>query len=601
MASVFASVQFGTLLTGLLLVPAPALTSDLSLPASGNLLGSIVDSTGVPQRGASVQLFNKYQQLIAKTASDAEGRFAFVSLPPDLYSLHATLASFLPAAKDKISVKPGASSVLQIHLATLFSRIEVNYVVPTSAMAEDWKWVLRSSPATRPITRLLDEGTPEEKPRFFTETRAMLSLSGGDGGTPDTAAGVGDWGTGFSISTTVLGNSELKVSGSYGDMTTVGPPSLTICGIYSPHQAGYFGRPPEVTVMMSQVGGLGTPFAAGQNASAIPGAPALRAMSLGMYETADPVDNVHLEYGALAESLDYLQHNSRISPFARVTVGKGSRMGQLVASYSDGRQPDALMRHNGNFESDLDGRHSEDFVSAGSLANLPQLSRQHGRLEMQRTRNLEIGWNKVSKSRVYAFSAFSENVSQGRINVAGDLSAVGAEDLLTDTYASTSTYNIGRYARRGYLASAVQNAGDHLALSIAYGRMGGFSANPDGFGSSTRSFVDQKTVNIGSAQVKATVPVLGTQLQSEYAWVDAGTVVPQHLFTTQNSRVSPGFNLYLRQPLPSVFGLSGRLEVTADLRNLLAQGYLPIASGTGTHMLIVQAPRSIRGGLNFIF
>ena len=570
-------------------------------------MGSIVDSTGVPQRGASVQLFNKYQQLVAKTASDADGRFAFVSIPADLYSLHATLASFLPAAKDKISVKAGASSVLQIHLATLFSRIEVNYVVPTSAMADDWKWVLRSSPATRPIMRVVDvsnsdESSSEEKPRVFTETRAMLSLSGGDGGTPDTAATLGDWGTGFAISTTVLGKSELKVSGSYGDMTTVGPPSATICAIYSPHQQGYFGRPPEITVMMSQVAGLGIPLTAGQNASAIPGSPALRAMSLGMYETADPLDNVHVEYGALAESLDFLQHNSRISPFARLTVGAGSRMGQLVVSYSDGGQPDALLRHNGNSDGDLDRRDARDFASAGSLAKLPQLSRQHGRLELQRTRNLEVGWNKVSKSRVYAFSAFSEDVSQGRINVAGDLSAVRSEDLLTDTYASTSTYNIGRYSRRGYLASAVQKAGDHLDLSIAYGRMGGFSANPNSFGSpEPRSFVNQKTVNVASAQVKATLPVLGTQLQSEYAWVDNGTVLPQHLFTTQNSRLSPGFNVYLRQPLPSVFGLPGRIELTADLRNLLAQGYLPIASGTDSHMLIVQAPRSIRGGLNFIF
>ncbi len=113
--------------------------------------------------------------------------------------------------------------------------------------------------------------------RVFTQTHAMLSLSGGDGGTPDAAATLGDWGTGFAVSTTVLGKSELKVSGSYGDVNTVGSPSVTICAIYSPHEDGYFGRPPEVTVMMSQVGGLGLPLAAGQNASsmaAIAGSPA---------------------------------------------------------------------------------------------------------------------------------------------------------------------------------------------------------------------------------------------------------------------------------------------------------------------------------------
>jgi len=593
-------------LTGLLLLTAPVYASDLSLPASGNVLGSIVDSSGVPQRGASVQLFDKYQQLIAKTATDAQGRFAFVAVPADLYSLHATLASFLPAAKDRISVKAGSSSVLQIHLATLFSSIEVNYVVPTSAMADEWKWVLRSSPATRPITRFVDDTdsgdiSAKAKPPIFTQTRAMLSLSGGDGGTPDAAAALGDWGTGFALSTTVLGNSELKVSGSYGDMAAMHPPSLTICAIYSPHEEGYFGRPPEVTVMMSQVGGLGAPLSTGQNApteSAFLGSAPLRAMSVGMYETTDPLDNVHVEYGALAESISYLQQNSRISPFARLTVDTG-RTGRLIASYSDGGQPDALLRHSPNAERNLDERGSRDFVSSGSLAKLPQLSRQNGRLEMQRTRSLEIGWNKVSGSREYSLSAFSEDVSHGRINVGGDLSAIRSEDLLTDTYASSSTYNIGRYSRRGYLASVVQKAGDNLNFGVAYGRMGGFAANSNGLSPSI--IVDQRTVNIASARMRASVPVFGTQLQGEYSWVDNGTVVPQHLFTTQNSRLSPGFNIYLRQPLPSMFGLPGRLELTADLRNLLAQGYLPIASAGEGQMLIVQAPRSIRGGLNFIF
>jgi len=322
-----------------------------------------------------------------------------------------------------------------------------------------------------------------------------------------------------------------------------------------------------------------------------------------MYETADPVDNVHLEYGAAADSLDYLQHNSRISPFARLTVQTG-KMGQWIASYSDGGQHDALLRHNGNSENDLEGQRSRDFISAaGSLAKLPQLSRQNGRLEMQRTRSFEVGWNKASRSRVYALSAFSEKVSHGRIGLAGDVSAIRPEDLLTDNYASTSTYNVGRYSRTGYLASAVQKAGDHFDLTVAYGRIGAFSANQNGLSlPQMQSFVNQRTANIAAAELRASIPVIGTQLQGGYGWVDSGAIVPQHLFTTQNNRVSPGFNVYLRQPLPSLLGLPGRIELTADLRNLLAQGYLPIASVTdGGTMFVVQAPRSIRGGLNFIF
>jgi hypothetical protein len=43
------------------------------------------------------------------------------------------------------------------------------------------------------------------------------------------------------------------------------------------------------------------------------------------------------------------------------------------------------------------------------------------------------------------------------------------------------------------------------------------------------------------------------------------------------------------------------MEATADLRNLLAQGYLPLALPNGQQLLLVETPRSFRGGLSFIF
>jgi hypothetical protein len=60
----------------------------------------------------------------------------------------------------------------------------------------------------------------------------------------------------------------------------------------------------------------------------------------------------------------------------------------------------------------------------------------------------------------------------------------------------------------------------------------------------------------------------------------------------------PGLNIYIRQPIP---GFNGRLEATADLRNLLAQGYVPIATPGGLQLLLVDNPRSFRGGLAFRF
>jgi hypothetical protein len=43
------------------------------------------------------------------------------------------------------------------------------------------------------------------------------------------------------------------------------------------------------------------------------------------------------------------------------------------------------------------------------------------------------------------------------------------------------------------------------------------------------------------------------------------------------------------------------MEASADLRNMLAQGYLPLSVVDGRRILLVQTPRSFRGGLSFIF
>jgi hypothetical protein len=110
----------------------------------------------------------------------------------------------------------------------------------------------------------------------------------------------------------------------------------------------------------------------------------------------------------------------------------------------------------------------------------------------------------------------------------------------------------------------------------------------------------EKEHNAATVNVSAKAPIAGTRITASYGWMDSHSIVPNHVFTTQNTSLSPGFNFSVRQPLPSFFGMPGRLELTADLRNLLAQGYVPCDS-EGRRLLIVQSPRAVRGGLSFTF
>ncbi len=597
-----------TLASALLVCAGRGFSADLSLPVAGNLLGSVADSAGVPQMGATVQLFNKYQHLIAKTRSDAEGHFAFLSVPVDLYSVHASLSNFLPVSRERIAVKAGLDSVLQIHLATLFSSVEVSYVLPTAAMSDDWKWVLRSSSVTRPINRYLPAELSGQnpngalRPRIFSETHALLSVSGGDGGLADADSPSGDVGTGFALSTNFLGKNQLQVSGSLGqNAATAGPPAIAFGVVYSRNDDSLLGHPPEVTLTLAQVGGVGAPMPTAQNAAV--NSATLRAMSLSVYEVADPLDAVHLEYGVTGDSVDYIQHKSRISPFARLTVDTG-KAGQWIAAYSDGGRPDELAKHRRTAEAEkVDASDSDLATAVNTLARLPQISSRNGRLELQRTQNLELGYNKVSGTFTYAVSAFYEDVTNGRINVAGDTSALDTQDLLSDNLSKTSTYNIGGYRRTGYLASVNQKWSEHLHSTLAYGRLGGFTADAASFAAkvSDTGFLTGKNRNVAAVNIKATIPALGTQITTDYGWADSGTIVPRHVFATQDTYMAPGFNIYVRQPVPSFFGIPGRFEITADLRNLLAQGYLPFDTGGGRYLLMMQSPRALRGGVNFIF
>jgi hypothetical protein len=54
----------------------------------------------------------------------------------------------------------------------------------------------------------------------------------------------------------------------------------------------------------------------------------------------------------------------------------------------------------------------------------------------------------------------------------------------------------------------------------------------------------------------------------------------------------------IRQPLPSLFPC--RIEVQADMGNLLAQGYVPVSTTDGS-LVLVPSYRYFRGGLNLQF
>ena len=595
-----AAVCFIGLLT---LAPLAAAASPAHL--TGSIAGEVRSAAGVPQMGAAVVLLNRYDRVIERVLTNENGRFIFDSLLPDLYSVRVTLSSFVPAMKRNIAVQSGLESMLTINLAGVLSSIELVYTAPPQGtlMSDDWKWILRSAQSTRPVLRFTDtiyrDPVPGSKTEasVFSETRGLVRVSAGDGGSYAAVGAQPDLGTAFAVSTSVFGSNEVEVSGNFGYTSRDGMPTAGFRTTYS--RRGDAIPLPVFSLSMRQIS---LPSRNGFGPSTVAGdGPALRTTTATMMDHVQVLENVWLDYGLSFDSVSMLDHVNTISPFGRLTFDLGSP-GMIQVAYSSGSAPVELAATRG-VEAVAAGRDQLN-ENLSALAALPLMSVVNGHARVQRSDSVEVGYQKRLGSRTYSFGAYRERVRDAILTMAAepDFFAAGG-DLLPDLGSDSSIFNAGNFERWGYLASVSQRLTDKLDATLAYGRTGalGTSSTQVATAEDLRSSLNITDRNWATLRLSGTAPVIGTQFVASYGWMDTGALMPARISMTQTIGPEPGMNFAIRQPLPSGGVLPGRLEAVAEMRNLMGQGYLTVESAAGKPALLTNAPRSVRGGLSFIF
>jgi hypothetical protein len=601
----------GSWWTALLLLSAasiPAVSTAASISPkgtlSGQILGLVTDAAGVPQMGAAVTLLTPQDKFFDRALSDERGAFSFDGLAAGAYSIRVSLASFMPVSKSSILVQPGLRTLLNVSLAGLFSSIQLVY--PTAdqraIMSDDWKWVLRTSNATRPVLRLLPDWNPDDNAAarrastgIFSDTRALVQLSAGDGGRVTSFGAESDLGTAFALATSVLGKNQLQFSGNLGYASLSGAPSAGFRTSYSRGASEDSG--PEVTVTMRQMFVPGRVSAAILALSGGSSAPALRTLALSVHDGTQITDALRLEYGFSLDAVTFLDHGNYFSPYSRLIFAMTDN-DQLQFSYSSGVPQAADYPGERSSEREL-----QNDITA--LALFPRISVRDSHMRIQQSQNYEMGYRRISGSRTYSAALFRENISNAALTIAGADGLFPAGDVLPDVFTTSSVFNAGGYQSLGYMASIAQNFGDNLKVDIMYGSGDALVADrsqlqgqsPDGLRSGIRRARRQAV----TAQVTYKAPWSGTEFSAGYQVADSHSVTPSHYFATQGTRAEPGLNIYLRQPIRTFSLLPVRMEASADLRNLLADGYLPFSSSDGRRILLMSTPRSFRGGLSFIF
>lgn len=557
--------------------------------------------------GATVFLYNRSEKMVGRVLTNERGLFGFGLLTPSLYSVRVSLASFVPAVKQKIAVQPGMQSLLYVNLTSVLSSIELQYAKPGDGplMSDDWKWTLKGSASTRPVLRVLPASVPASQTQnppapngAFSDTVGLVNLSGGDPGSLGSASAQTDLGTAFAVATSLYGRNELQLSGNVGYTAHTGLPTA---GLRTSFSRDGFG--PEISVTVQQIY-LPTRGTMATLASQPDGGPALRTTSVSMHDSKAITDNLRLDYGGSFDSVSYMDHVSSLNQFGRLTYDFGAG-GKVKLGYSSGAPPVELAMTTRDAEGRVPGDAEALAQDLAALAVLPRISLLDGHAALQRSQDLEIGYEKKISDTTFNLSAYGERVNNAAMTLAAPFGAFAPGDLLPDVSSDDSVFDAGSYERYGYAASVSQTVGDHFEIGGSFGSGGALA--PTGQDVTADSAEDlrsrlQVTQRFwASARASAILPVTGTVITGSYQWMDYNdTIMPDHFYLTQSPYTEPGLNIRVRQPIPAVPGMPGRLEATAELQNGLAQGYLPIIVG-GQHVTLVQAPRALRGGLSFIF
>ena len=566
----------------------------------GAIEGRVRNSVGMPQPGAIVLLQTQNEHLVARTQTAVDGRFRFDSLTPDSYTVRVSSSSFLPANRQNVPVRAGMESLLSVQLASFFSTIELVSTLPAPGglVTDEWKWVLRSNPGLRPVLRLSPELDPltthgDPVPDGWRKTRGVVQVSGGEASS-DLMGSSSDLGTAFALATSVFGTRELQFSGNVGYAAASGNPATAFRTRYT--GLGGASLTPDVEFTVRQ---LAFGQRAGQALLTGPGAvqelPALRSYSIKLQDHQEIGDRMRLNYGMLMEAVAFVDHLNVLSPFAKLEYDLPHKSGAEMA-FSAGA-PGA------DFSSPAPAPSQAESLAGLNL--FPRVSLLSGKARLQHATSYEAGYHLSLGNTTLHGSVYQERTYNQAFVLAGDTSVLNTKDLLPDMASSSSIFNFGNFTSSGYLVSATRPLGAQWSASALFGSGG--ALRPDNTGalvsdaSSLRDRMRVGQAKWASARVAGTLPSAGTYFSMAYIWTPGGRLIPTHAFLTQDMQAGLGFNFQVRQPLPMISGLGGRFEVTAEVRNLLAQGYLPVPSSDGQSMLLVPFPRSLRGGLSFIF
>ena len=544
----------------------------LSLPAlaaerPGAISGYVRDASGIPQMGAVVEIIGTAARTFT-VFTDGAGFYSAMDLLPGIYTVKVSAPSFLPALRDKVGLHPGTSVHLNVTLNTLLNAMRVGPLRGT-ADDDDWKWTLRSV-ANRPVLRVLDDPatSAEKQDRSLQGSLSFLAGSAAEG------YGSGsDMSTGFSVERSIFSASRVGLSGNVGYGDSI--PAAVLRATYSHRSPD--GSGPSMAVTMRRFAPSDPNL---HNAS-------LQAMALSAADDFAIDDVLELKFGSDLQAIQFLGRVTAFRPHAAVDLHLSPN---TVVGYEYATSLPNTRDEKGFDSAPADLSEADPRVS---LANFVT------RLERARHEELNVS-RRIGKNNVQV-AVFSDHVDNTALIGTGEVTAAGGF-LLPDVYSGTFTYAGNTLSAPGLRVVLQRKLSSDLTATLDYAYGGVLDlAKPDVEIQDAQQWITTQRRQALAVKLSGTVHSTHTQWIASYRWVNGSALTPVDMFNSSPGQSDPFLNLFIRQHIPTMGFLPAHMEMLVDLRNLLAQGYVPVMGQDGQTVYLVQSARSVRGGVAITF
>jgi hypothetical protein len=552
---------------------------------AGTISGYVKDVTGAPQMGAVVEVFISAAKVGTTVFTDSRGYYQAENLPAGTYQVKVSAASFLPSLHPNVVVRSGTRLILNLTLNTLSDALKLMPARRTEADdPDDWHWTLRSA-ANRPVLRVLEKDKNGEDPDSLVVVSRTRSEGGENqpvkasvaliaGAEAGGFGGAGDVTTAFSLEKSLFSSGKLSFNGNIG--ASAGDPTGVLRASYT-HDLGDSSRP-TFTITYRHFAAPGT---------AVLNSP-YSAMEMSSSDSMTVAGFIDLSYGADLQSMEFANRVTAIRPHGSINVHLSPNM---VVEYRYATS-----------EPDTRATKGFDTAPADLSESGPRMALAQGQPVVERASHHEVSVSRRMGDTRVQMAAFLDRVHHLVLTGAGDPTSY-SDDVLPDVYSGTFSFGYAPgISSAGARVVVQRKISDDLTATLDYstGQVVSAADSSALWQTLAQSLGASRAHSVG-AKLSGYVPASGTHLIASYKWTSGSALSAVDAFNASAGQTDPYLSLFIRQPLPCGSFMPGKMDALLDVRNLLAQGYVPVMGQDGRIVYMVQSARALRGGLAFTF